>query len=153
MKVTAVELREIRILIQWRDSLRKLCKIAFTANDASLYLFPYALEGRYYYGGKTMLSTQANLSFDFTEDIFREQTPKLSIHEKGQVHVYADKQKAGPLFIPPLATLTGQHIASVCPDAFESLPTFTIEFRIKNATTWCTLGACVLKEQDRKSVV
>ena len=31
----------------------------------------------------------------------------------------------------------------------------TIEFRIKNATTWCTLGACVLKEHPNncKNVV
>lgn len=122
-------IREVRILIQWRNSLRKLCKIAFSDSDASLYLFPYAIEGKYHYGSKIMPSKEASLSFDFAEDIFQEQTPKLSIHESGQVHVYVGIEKAGPLFIPPLANLTGQHIASVSPDAFESLPIFTKKLR------------------------
>ncbi|MEW6716383.1 MAG: hypothetical protein AB1345_02600 [Chloroflexota bacterium] len=126
-------IREVRILIQWRNSLRKLCKIAFVSRDASLYLFPYAPQGKYYYGSKTMPAKQVSLSFDFTEDIYQEQTPKLSIHEKGHVHVYVGDEKAGPLFIPPLATLTGQHIASICPDAFESLPIFTEKLREKGS--------------------
>jgi len=126
-------MREVRILIKWRNSLRKLCKIAFSSSDASLYLFPYATQGKYHYGRKTMPAQQGSLTFDFTEDVFQEQTPKLSIHEKGQVHVYVGTEKAGPLFIPPLATLKGQHIASVSPDAFESLPIFTEKLRDKGS--------------------
>jgi hypothetical protein len=80
-----------------------------------------------------MPAKQASLSFDFTENIFQEQTPKLSIHEKGQVHVYVGDEKAGPIIIPPLTTLTGQHIATVYPDAFESLPFFTDKLREKGS--------------------
>lgn len=124
-KGVIVGIREVRILIQWRKSLRKLCKIAFCSNDASLYLFPNASQGKYHYGRKTIPAQQASLTFDFTEDIFQEQIPKLSIHETGQVHVSVGTQRAGPLFIPPLARLRGEHVASVSPDAFETLPMFT----------------------------
>jgi hypothetical protein len=126
-------MRETRILVEWRNSLRKLCKIAFSSRDASLYLFPYAKLGNYYYGSKTMQARQMSLSFDFTEDIFQQHTPKLSIHETGQVHVFMGAEKVGPLCIPPLTTLTGQHIASVSPDAFESLPIFTEKLRVVGA--------------------
>jgi len=124
-----MEFREVRILILWRNSIRKLCKIAFGSNDASLYLFPYALQGIYYYGSKSLPERQVRLTFDFKNDIFEEHTPKLSIHQTGQVHIYAGSEKAGPLFIPPLTDYTGQHIATVCPDAFESLPIFDKKIR------------------------
>jgi hypothetical protein len=128
-----MEIREVRRLIQWHNSLRKLCKIAFSSTDASLYLFPYAVQGKYYYGSKTMPAKQSSITFNFIEDIFKSQTPKLSIHEKGQVHVYVGNEKAGPLLIPPLLNLTGQHIATVCPDAFESLPPYTKKPQVKGS--------------------
>lgn len=128
-----MQIREVRILIQWRGSLRKLCKIAFSSSDASLYLFPYAVQGKYYYGSNTIPAQQASLSFDFTDDIFKKETPKLSIHETGQVHVCVGDSKAGPLYIPELKTFTGQHIASVCPDSFLTLPIFTGKLREKGS--------------------
>ncbi|HEX3035209.1 MAG TPA: hypothetical protein VHT73_08755 [Thermodesulfobacteriota bacterium] len=115
-------IREIRILIDYRSGLRILCKLAFTKADASLYLFPYAIHGTYYYGGRLLPEKQIQDTFDFTADLNARHTPKLSIHEKGQVHIIADGVRAGPLFIPPLVTLKGQHIATVCPDVFSILP-------------------------------
>lgn len=124
-----MELREVRFLVQWRNSLRKLCKIAFSSKDASLYLFPYALKGKYHYGKKTLQAQQEYLTFNFKKDIFDDQTPKLSIHESGQVHVFMGEKKAGPLYIPPLDTLRGEHITTVSPDAFENLPLFEGKFK------------------------
>jgi len=119
------DIREIKILIQLQDSIRKLCKIAFSDSDASIYIFPYAKEKKYFYGQKSMPAKEESFSFNYSDDIFKEQTPKLSIHETGQVHVYVETAKAGPLFIPRLEALTGNHIATITPDSFESLPIFT----------------------------
>lgn len=119
-----MSIREVRILIEWQKSIRKLCKIAFSSTDASLYLFPYASQGYYYSGSKTMPEQHGSQTFNFTEDIFQANTPKLSIHESGQIHVSMGGKKVGPLFVPALETLTGQHIASVSPDAFDALPVF-----------------------------
>jgi hypothetical protein len=47
---------------------------------------------------------------------------KLSVHASGQVHVVMGRKVAGPLIVPPLFTLNGEHVAAVVPDAFEALP-------------------------------
>jgi hypothetical protein len=117
-------LREVRIFVNYNNSLRKVCKILFSKTDASLYLIPYAKQGKFYYGKKGFKEKQISLSFDFTKDFDSEAVPKLSIHEKGQVHIKAEADIAGPLFIPPLDKLSGQHVATICPDDFESLPYF-----------------------------
>lgn len=122
-------IREVRFLIRTNNALRKMCKLAFSDKDASLYLFPYSKSGNYYYGSKSNSKNEIEYKFDFTEDIFEEKTPKLSIHEKGQVHVQVNKNRAGPLFIPHLSTLRGEHIASVTPDSFEGLPIHTDKIR------------------------
>lgn len=104
--------------------MRRLCKVAFSHRDASLYLFPYAAHGKYYYGGRSFAENQLQDSFNFTNGFSAESIPKLSIHESGQVHVVAARQRVDPLQIPRLDTLTGQHVATACPDAIEALPLF-----------------------------
>jgi hypothetical protein len=116
--------REVRILIKHRGMLRQVCKLAFSQIDASLYLFPYAAQGRYYYGSRSLGEKQMQDTFDFTAGFVEDMVPKLSIHETGQVHVFAGKERAGPLQIPPLETLLGQHVATVVPDAFVALKPF-----------------------------
>ena len=116
--------RELRILIKHRGMLRQVCKFAFSRSDASLYLFPYAAQGRYYYGSRSLGEKQAQDTFDFTAGFVEDKVPKLSIHETGQVHIFAGKERAGPLQIPPLETLRGQHVATVVPDAFVALKPF-----------------------------
>lgn len=122
-------IREVRFLVRVKNVLRKMCKLAFSDTDASLYLFPYSKSGNYYFGNKSNSKNETEYKFDFTEDIFDEKTPKLSIHEKGQVHVQVNNNRTGPLFIPHLSTLRGQHIASVTPDSFNSLPMHTEKIR------------------------
>ena len=57
---------------------------------------------------------QSTDTFNFREQIGADSTPKLSIHNSGQVHIYANEQaKAGPVFIPPLDDLRGEHVATV----------------------------------------
>ena len=116
--------REARVLVDHRGSVRRVCKLAFSHQDASLYLFPYAACGSYYYGGRSLTEAQFQDTFDFTKEFSANSIPKLSIHESGQVHVGTRDKRAGPLQIPSLDTLTGQHVATVCPDMFSALPLF-----------------------------
>ena len=48
------------------------------------------------------------------------------MHWSGSVHIHAaDSPKAGPIKIPPLAELRGEHIAGVQFDHIERIPVFT----------------------------
>jgi len=117
-------IRELRLLVDLGNDIRKIAKIAFSNSDASLYFFPYAPNGRYYYGGRHMDEVEFEDKVTFTEDLFSDQTPKLSIHESGQVHIKAKGCIAGPMLISPLSDWRGQHIASVSIDHFSSLSEF-----------------------------
>ena len=118
------ELRELHILVSHQAVCRRLCKLAFTRNDASIYLFAYARHGNYFYGGRSLLERQAQDTFDFTQQSESKDIPKLSIHQSGSVHAKVGKVPVDPLRISPLATLRGQHIATVCADSFGGLPPF-----------------------------
>jgi hypothetical protein len=48
------DIRELRILFDLGGDLHKVCKLTFTKKDASLYLFPYAPSGQYYYGKRSV---------------------------------------------------------------------------------------------------
>jgi hypothetical protein len=103
--------------------LRKAAKVIFTRSDASLYLVPYAMNEEYFYGGRTMAAGQTEDTVNFREQIAASANPKLSIHETGQVHVYASGQpKAGPVQIPPLADYRGEHLATVRWDWIDGMP-------------------------------
>ena len=52
--MTVGDFRELRLLVDLGGDLRKIAKVVFSKSDASLYLFPYAPSGRYYFGGRHM---------------------------------------------------------------------------------------------------
>ena len=116
------DIRAVRILVECEQSLRSVCKIFFTANDASVYLVPYAAHGRYFYGGRSLGEQQVEDTFDFTTQLSSGDVPTLSIHQSGQVHVKVGAVRAGPLHIPQLTKLRGEHVATVCLDVFDGLP-------------------------------
>lgn len=116
--------REFRILISYKNSLRKLCKLFFSARDASLYLIPYALGGEYYYGVANLPEEQGQITLTYTGQFFSKKVPKLSIHQSGQIHVYGDQGRAGPVLVPSLNSFSGQHIATVSTDGFDAIPLF-----------------------------
>lgn len=119
-------LREVRLLIRHRGELRRLCKLTFTRSDASIYLVPYAPSGRYYFGSHEFAEQQADALVHFKTQLRSDgsQLPHLSLHERGQVHVHVGGDKAGPLHIPPLEALRGEHVASVSADRFSALAPF-----------------------------
>ena len=125
MDTTVGDFRELRLLVDLGNDLRKLAKVAFSKSDASLYLFPYAPHGRYYFGGRHMDEVEFEDQVRFSDDPFSDTLPKLSIHETGQVHIQAGALRAGPVLVSPLSQWRGQHIASIGADDFHALPAFT----------------------------
>ena len=119
------DFRELRLLVDLGGDLRKIAKVVFSKSDASLYLFPCAPSGRYFFGGRHMDEVEFEDKIRFSDDLYSESVPKLSIHESGQVHIQARGVKAGPVSISPLAKWKGQHIATVGADSFLSLSPFT----------------------------
>ncbi len=125
------EPRKLRIIIKWRSTLRKLCKICFTSKDASIYIIPYAQNNHYFYSSNLMGKNVKEQKIKYKEGFSSTIGPHLSIHESGIVAVYADNkyQRAGPLKIPALHNFKGEHIASVSADRIKYLPTYAKTLR------------------------
>lgn len=91
----------------------KVCKLAFSQRDSSLYLFPYATTGEYHFGRNSIPQGEQEATIPFDQQESSNQTPKISIHESGRVHVKAGTRMAGPMFGSPLAELGGEHLATM----------------------------------------
>lgn len=68
-----------------------------------------------------MPGSEVTVALDCSKQFSTESVPKLSIHETGQVHIQSHAGRSGPLRIPALADLRGQHVASVTVDSFAGL--------------------------------
>jgi hypothetical protein len=115
---------ELQILISYKGAPRRLCKLAFSNSDASIYLFAFAQHGKYFYGGRSLIEKQIQDTFDYTKQLESNAVPKLSIHQSGRVHAKVEGKSIKPLWIPPLTALRGQHVATVCAESFTELPLF-----------------------------
>lgn len=111
-----------RMIVNFQGKNKAFFKIAFSKQDASLYLFSYGPKGKYFYGGQKMSENVLSHSFSFKEQFDSEKIPKISIHESGRIHIYSDKtQIAGPINTLRLEEWRGQHLATVSADSFSSL--------------------------------
>jgi len=119
-------LRKARFLAEHRGLLKRVLTLNIDQNDASLYFFIYGNKALYHYGTRTLKSGEINNTFNFKDQNFSKEPPKLSIHQSGQVHVY-DREKAiaGPLNTIPLPDWRGQHIATVTVDHLDFLPCYS----------------------------
>ncbi len=129
---TATRLRGVRFLIRHRGTVRSLFKVGFAATDGSLYMWPYSASGRFYFGQTGIGAHESSVTFDFTDQFSSDAAgpPKVSIHESGQVHVKSETGNlAGPLFIPALSQLRGQHVATVQCDSFAGRPAYPKRLR------------------------
>lgn len=134
--------RQLRLHLEQRDgTLRTLAQVIFSASDASLYLVPYARNGEYYYGEQHHPAGQADVEVKFKEQVPAAARPKLSIHESGEVHIYANESpKAGPLKGRSVKEYRGEHIASVQCDHVSLLPVHVGATRITRAQADVTVG-------------
>jgi hypothetical protein len=74
---------EARFCVLYRGAILKVFKLAVSKVDSSLYLFPYAPAGMYYFGRLSIPAGERSASVPFDEQETSEETPKLSIHESG----------------------------------------------------------------------
>ena len=126
-------LQGLRLLVRWRDDLYKFCLLKFSLRDASIYVFPYAPTGRFYFRQASLNVGESSKNLAFIEDTMQETTPKISIHSSGEIHVFPKTHHAIKLSIPPLTELRGHHILSICPDSLFSLPRFEGELRTQGS--------------------
>jgi hypothetical protein len=128
----AVHPNKLRIhLAQRNGTFRTLAQVMFTSRDASLYLVPYARSGNYFYGAQSIQPGQSNFEVKFKEHVMASARPKLSIHESGDVHIYADDSpKAGPINVRPVSECRGEHIAAVQFDHINLVPVYSRKMRI-----------------------
>jgi len=120
-----MKIRELRLLLRWRGNLYKICKLAFSSTDASIYVFPYATSGRFYFRQANIHAGESSKNIAFTEDKMQETTPKISIHSSGEIHVFPKTHHALKFIVPALTKLRGHHILSLCPDSISCLPSFS----------------------------
>lgn len=127
-------IREFRILLNFEESIRKICKIAISHKDISIFLIPYGKSGIYYYGEGLISQGNTETTFHYDTQFKTSDIPKLSIHQTGQVHIYSKgTSKAGPLKTLPLAEFRGEHLATIIVDNFYNLPTYSKNIKTEGA--------------------
>ncbi len=115
----------VRVFVDQARSLQHAFDFSVTNTDASVYIQPYAREGIYHYGEGRFPPGADHVEVNFREKLKAETDPHISIHQSGQVHIRTrGGSKAGPLQIPPLADLRGQHVATITADRFSALPKY-----------------------------
>jgi len=115
-------IKKARLLINYKNENRKLCKLSFVNRDASLFITPYGFTDMYWYGKEKFAEGETKRDITYKDQFFTKDVPKLSIHANGQVHIKADVGIAGPIKIPALNKIKGLHIATVLADRFDRLP-------------------------------
>lgn len=125
-RTSPTNIREVRIVADYRGQLLRVAKIFWSLEDLSIYMLPYAAHGRYFFGRQSFAEHEMEQTFDFRQQLSSEtKAPYLSIHESGQVHIKGRGQDiAGPIGTTPLPEWRGQHLASISVDRFDGLPPF-----------------------------
>lgn len=112
---------EARLCVSYRAEVLRVCKLAVSKTDSSLYLFPYGPAGEYYFGRLSIPAGKQSATIPFDQQETSANIPKISIHESGQVHIKAGDAVTGPMFASPLSDLCGEHIATVTCVRFSDL--------------------------------
>jgi hypothetical protein len=126
--------REVRLVAVVGDRRVALCKIAFSRRDASLYLFPYCSGSGYFVGVLDFPAKTTTLTFDFTKGVTCSGTPKLSVHESGQVHIQAGEVRTEKIVNPPLLGMKGEHLATLLVDHLDAALAVTRPLRASGPT-------------------
>jgi len=112
------------------DGPRRLCSLTFSQADASVYLFPTVTGGGYIFGHDTFGPRRHPHTLQLDNVKRSTSMAKLSIHQSGQVHV-RNTEGGGTraVYLPHLATIRGDHVASVVADNFDALPIYEKKLR------------------------
>lgn len=122
--------RQVRVLLSVGGKLRKLAWFVANKRDASFYIIPFSLNGKFI-GGEFSLGNGIG-PFETKVDIssFPESKgtnlPHLSLHRSGSVRAYVNEGDTffGELQAKPIGMLVNQHIATLGLESFEALPVF-----------------------------
>jgi hypothetical protein len=118
-------LREVTIVVEFERAVWKVATIGWSQVDASLYVRAFGPLGQFRYGQSSIPSGQHQETIRTDDQGSSTAVPHLSLHESGQVHVRKRRRTvAGPMFIPPLAELRGQHVATIQCVRFDRLARF-----------------------------
>ncbi len=110
-------IKSARFHIRHRGTIKKMVKLAFSNNDASLYFFPCGQKGHFFYGNEILAADEIEKVFDYKTQYEGTGYAKLSFHESGQVHVVCpDSPRTNPLRTSPLKDWRGKHMATVTSD-------------------------------------
>ncbi len=112
---------EARLCVSYRGQVFRVCKLAVSKVDSSLYLFPYGPAGVYFFGRLSIPAGEQSATIPFDQQETSADIPKISIHESGQVHIKAGGAVAGPMYTSPLFDLRGEHIATATCVRFSDL--------------------------------
>lgn len=115
----------VRVFVEYKGELRRAFELRTTKTDASLYLHPAAPYGVYDYGGERFPADALSHTFNPFGQLRSKHEPHVSIKQSGRVHIRTRTGPlAGPLQIPPLASLRGQHVATVTATRFDAFPMY-----------------------------
>ena len=103
-------------------TLRRLLRVKLDQTDCSLYLWPYTLSNRFYFGRDQFEQEERAKTFPFKGQLESEEAPHVSLHESGQVNVRINRQTSTSAMGSPLRALRGDLIATVRIDKFGALP-------------------------------
>lgn len=117
-------MRGFRVLIGHGSHLLRMCRFGFNTGDASLYLIPLGVAAQYFFGQHVIPAGEDGVTAPFDDQERSDRPPHLSIHQSGEVHVRSGYTEAGPIFLPPITDLRGQHVATVTCNRFAGLPVY-----------------------------
>lgn len=117
--------RPIRVFVEYRGELRRAFSLAVSNQDASVYIQPSAAQGVFHYGRAAFPAGASSFTFNYKGKLTASQEPHISLHQSGQVHIRTRRgPKTGPLRIPSLSELRGQHVATIGAVTFRGFPQY-----------------------------
>ena len=121
---------EATLVVDFEDSLRRVGTIGWSQTDASLYIRGFGPKGEFNFGQSSIPAGQQSDTISIANQLPSTSVPHLSLHDSGQVHVKKRRQiVAGPMIIPRLADLRGEHAATITCVRFDALALLDREVR------------------------
>ena len=125
--------RSARVIIEREGRRRRLCRVSWSVQDASLFVAPFSGASEYFGGAQPMAAGEDSIKIPFGIGPSFSKAPKLSIHESGQLHVRAPSGDiiGGPIHLEHLKRWRGQQVLTIAIDDIDHLPLHEAEPRFE----------------------
>lgn len=116
--------RSARVIIERNGVRYRVCTLSWSTKDASLFVAPFSHASDYFGGAHPMAAGETAIQIQFTSGGSLTKSPKLSVHESGQLHVKAPDGRiiGGPIHLSHLRGWRGQQVVTVAIDHLDQLP-------------------------------